>query len=219
MGSPLTPPPDTHKIYFLMLIGMLSCNIAFTNPAFAIPSQEEIAMSEELQKNSKKIYFAGGCFWGVEAYFARMRGVLDVSSGYSNGLTENPSYEDVTQNSSGHAETVEVSYDPEKISLETLIGRFFKIIDPLSLNRQGNDSGTQYRTGIYYIDKPDQAIIAKVVEEVQKKYTKAIVVEVIPLAQYFLAEDYHQDYLNKNPGGYCHINLGAFEDEMDADKP
>ena len=158
-------------------------------------------------KNIKKIYLAGGCFWGVEAYMKRINGVIDANSGYTNGITENPTYEDVIYNGTGHAETVEVIYNSEKISLETLLKYYFRIIDPTSLNKQGNDKGTQYRTGIYYTDLEDKEIIEKEITLLQKNYPKKIMVEVTPLIRFDLAEDYHQDYLKKNPNGYCHIDL------------
>ena len=158
-------------------------------------------------KNIKKIYLAGGCFWGVEAYMKRIDGVIDANSGYANGITENPTYEDVIYNGTGHAETVEVIYNSEKINLETLLKYYFRIIDPTSLNKQGNDKGTQYRTGIYYTDLEDKEIIEKEITLLQKNYPKKIMVEVMPLIRFDLAEDYHQDYLKKNPNGYCHIDL------------
>lgn len=158
-------------------------------------------------KNIKKIYLAGGCFWGVEAYMKRIDGVIDANSGYANGITENPTYEDVIYNGTGHAETVEVIYNSEKINLETLLKYYFRIIDPTSLNKQGNDKGTQYRTGIYYTDLEDKEIIEKEIILLQKNYPKKIMVEVMPLIRFDLAEDYHQDYLKKNPNGYCHIDL------------
>jgi peptide methionine sulfoxide reductase msrA/msrB len=155
----------------------------------------------------KEIYLAGGCFWGVEAYMSRIYGVYDVTSGYANGKTENPKYEDVLYNGSGHAETVHVRYDPDKVSLKTLLDYYFKVIDPTSINQQGNDRGQQYRTGIYYTSEADLPVIQSKIDEVASKFTKPIVVEVTPLRQYYLAEDYHQDYLEKNPNGYCHIDL------------
>ncbi|MGL5207871.1 bifunctional peptide-methionine (S)-S-oxide reductase MsrA/peptide-methionine (R)-S-oxide reductase MsrB [Cetobacterium sp.] len=158
-------------------------------------------------KNIKKIYLAGGCFWGVEAYMKRIDGVIDANSGYANGITENPTYVDVIYNGTGHAETVEVIYNSEKINLETLLKYYFRIIDPTSLNKQGNDKGTQYRTGIYYTDLEDKEIIEKEIILLQKNYPKKIMVEVMPLIRFDLAEDYHQDYLKKNPNGYCHIDL------------
>ncbi len=158
------------------------------------------------------IYFAGGCFWGTEAYLARIPGVYDATVGYANGNTENPTYKEVCNGNTGHAETVHVQYDPETISLEALTTQFFKIINPTSLNRQGNDIGGQYRSGIYYVNVADKDIITKVVSEEQQKYDKPIVTEVLPLANYYLAEDYHQDYLEKNPNGYCHVSFDSLKD-------
>lgn len=155
----------------------------------------------------REIYLAGGCFWGVEAYMLRVYGVYDVTSGYANGLTENPSYEDLIYNGSGHAETVHVRYDPAYTDLEVILTYYFRIIDPLSVNRQGPDVGVQYRTGIYYSDPEDLEVIAPFIEREQLKYDRPMAVEVEPLRHYYLAEAYHQDYLEKNPLGYCHINL------------
>ena len=155
----------------------------------------------------KEIYLAGGCFWGVEEYFSRIEGVLDTDVGYANGKTENPTYKQVCTGTTGHAETTHIKYDESKVSLKELLDRFFRIIDPTLLNRQGGDIGNQYRTGIYYVDPKDFDIIQEVVDETQKKYTKKIVTEVMSIDKYFSAEDYHQDYLKKNPGGYCHIDM------------
>ncbi|BEP28238.1 peptide-methionine (R)-S-oxide reductase MsrB [Helicovermis profundi] len=162
----------------------------------------------------KDIYLAGGCFWGVEAYMSRVYGVYDVSSGYANGLTENPSYEDLIYKNSGHAETVHIKYDPSLVTLETLLNYYFKIIDPTTLNQQGNDRGLQYRTGIYYTDSKELKTINDRVKKEQTLYSDPLVVEVLPLKQYFLAEDYHQDYLDKNPSGYCHINLNTVTEDL-----
>lgn len=158
------------------------------------------------------IYLAGGCFWGLEAYMSRIYGVYDVTSGYANGTTENPSYEDLIYRNSGHAETVHVKYDPDKVSLDVLLDYYFKVIDPTSLNKQGNDKGVQYRTGIYYTNEADKEIIDTRMAIEQKSYSKPIVVEVEPLVHYYLAEEYHQDYLEKNPNGYCHIDLFTVEE-------
>lgn len=166
-----------------------------------------VKSNDDIKSNIKDIYFAGGCFWGVEAYMEKIYGVIDATSGYANGKTQNPSYEDVVYRNTGHAETVHVKYDANKINLETLIKYYFKIIDPTTVNKQGNDRGTQYRTGIYYVDTEDEKIIEKEIKEEQKKYDKKIVVEVLPLKRFDLAEEYHQDYLKKNPYGYCHIDL------------
>ena len=159
--------------------------------------------------NHKDIYFAGGCFWGIEEYFSRIPGVYNVSSGYANGKTENPSYEDVIYRNTGHAETVHVEYDPSIVSLKTLTEQFFNIINPLSINMQGADKGTQYRTGIYYSDEADIGTIQEVFNTEQLKYKKEIVVEVLPLRNFYLAEEYHQDYLKKNPNGYCHVDFSS----------
>lgn len=160
----------------------------------------------------KEIYLAGGCFWGIEAYMERIYGVYDVTSGYANGKTENPKYEDLIYHNSGHAETVHVLYDPEKVTLRTLLTYYFKVIDPTSVNKQGNDRGVQYRTGIYYTNEADLPAINEAIAKEQKKYTQKIAVEVVPLQQFYLAEEYHQDYLEKNPNGYCHIDLNTVND-------
>lgn len=156
------------------------------------------------------IWFAGGCFWGVEAYFARIWGVAGTDVGYANGATEDTTYHDIAR--TGHAETVEIVYDPERVALSELLGYYLRIIDPTSLNKQGNDRGTQYRTGIYYTDPTDEPIIRAALAEEQKKHIAPVVVEVEPLRNYTSAEDYHQDYLDKNPGGYCHIDLTDIPD-------
>lgn len=163
--------------------------------------------------NLKDIWFAGGCFWGVEAYMARVYGVYDVTSGYANGNTENPTYEQVIRENTGHAEAVHVRYDPERVSLEKLVSQFFIIIDPTLLNQQGNDIGEQYRTAVYYGDETERAVIDKVAANEAPKYDKPIVTEIEPLEHYYLAEDYHQDYLEKNPDGYCHIEFDSLEDQ------
>lgn len=155
----------------------------------------------------KEIYLAGGCFWGVEEYFSRLEGVVDTGVGYANGSLENPSYKQVCTGTTGHTETAYIKYDENKTNLEILLERFFRIIDPTLLNRQGGDIGNQYRTGIYYTNVEDLETINKVIEEQSKKYKKPIVTEVLPLECYYDAEEYHQDYLKKNPGGYCHVDM------------
>lgn len=155
----------------------------------------------------KIIYFAGGCFWGVEAYFKTLQGVMNTQVGYANGRTQHPSYEDVCHRASGHAECVQVEYDETTISLKALLVAYFSIIDPTSLHRQGPDVGSQYRSGIYYADEQDTNCILDVMKDVQKAYKKPLVVEVVPLLQFYDAEEYHQDCLDKNSNGYCHINL------------
>ena len=171
--------------------------------------------SEGAPINTKTIYLAGGCFWGLEAYMERVDGVVDAISGYANGnpkLTD-PSYEQVIAGS-GHAETVKVVYDADKIDLERVLKYYLRVIDPTSLNKQGNDRGVQYRTGIYYTDAADKAVAEQALENAASKYSKPLVVENEPLQNFSLAEEYHQDYLAKNPNGYCHIDLSLADDKI-----
>ncbi|CUQ29572.1 peptide-methionine (S)-S-oxide reductase MsrA [Clostridium baratii] len=155
----------------------------------------------------KEIVFGGGCFWGVQEFMSRLKGVKKTEVGYANGRGENPTYEDICNNNTYYAEVCKILYDENEISLENILEEFWSIIDPTILNRQGNDIGSQYRTGIYYTDKTDIEIIEKSKNKEQNKYSKKIVTEVKPLEKYYKAEEYHQDYLKKNPGGYCHIKL------------
>lgn len=171
--------------------------------------QEEPMMNND---NLHTIYLAGGCFWGIEAYMKKLPGVRDTDVGYANGNTENPTYEQVCYDNTGHAETVKVVYDPALISTEQLLDGFFKVVDPTSINRQGNDRGSQYRSGIYYVDEADKAIAESAAARQKENYKDPVVTEILPLNQFYLAEDYHQDYLDKNPGGYCHINLNATDE-------
>ena len=160
----------------------------------------------------REIFFAGGCFWGVESYFFQVPGVRSATVGYANGDTANPSYQEVCTGKTGHAETVHLVYDLDQVSLQTLTEHFFLIINPLTLNRQGNDSGSQYRSGVYYTDESDLELLQQVRDAEQEKYTAPIQTELLPLRCYYLAEDYHQDYLEKNPGGYCHIDFSSLAD-------
>ena len=158
-----------------------------------------------------EIYLAGGCFWGLEEYFSRISGVLQTSVGYANGQVETTNYHLIKE--TDHAETVQVIYDEKVVSLREILLYYFRVIDPLSVNQQGNDRGRQYRTGIYYLDEADLPTINTVVREQELLIGRKIAVEVEKLRHYILAEDYHQDYLKKNPGGYCHIDV------RDAEKP
>ena len=159
----------------------------------------------------KEIYLAGGCFWGIEHYFKQIRGVVETEVGFANGHLDNPSYKQVKHGDTGFAETVRIKYDPSAVSLELLLDLYFKSIDPLSLNKQGEDEGTQYRTGIYYVDPSDLTVIDKVYGAVEKALGQPLAVEKIPLQNFYTAEEYHQDYLDKNPGGYCHLPAALFE--------
>ena len=158
-----------------------------------------------------EIYLAGGCFWGLEEYFSRISGVLQTSVGYANGQVETTNYQLIKE--TDHAETVQVVYDEKAVSLREILLYYFRVIDPLSVNQQGNDRGRQYRTGIYYLEEADLPTINTVVREQELLIGRKIAVEVEKLRHYILAEDYHQDYLKKNPGGYCHIDV------RDAEKP
>jgi peptide methionine sulfoxide reductase msrA/msrB len=167
-------------------------------------------------KNIKEIYFAGGCFWGTEHLFQLIRGVVGTEVGYANGKIENPTYEQVVSHTTGFTEAVKVKYDADEVNLPLLIDVFFKSIDPTTLNRQGNDIGDNYRTGIYTTDGEAEEIVKTEVAKLAKNYDKPVVVETIPLQNFYKAEDYHQDYLVKNPGGYCHIPLSVFEEAKKA---
>ena len=160
---------------------------------------------------TKDIYLAGGCFWGSEHYFKQIEGVVDTEVGFANGHTENPTYKEVYTDETGYAETVHVRYAPDMVSLEFLLRMFFKAIDPTSLNKQGHDEGTRYRTGIYYTDAADLTIINKVYDDEQQHYAQPLVVERQSLKRFYTAEENHQDYLDKNPTGYCHLPQSLFE--------
>lgn len=169
--------------------------------------------SDMMPEKLSELYLAGGCFWGVESYMSQINGVYDVTSGYANGEGEDPSYQDVIKGDRGFVEAVHVQYDPMQVTLQKLLTDFFRVIDPTSENKQGNDVGIQYRTGIYYTDEEDLKIIQTAVSNETEKYNKDIVTEVLPLENYYLAEEYHQDYLVKNPNGYCHIDMGLLEEQ------
>lgn len=157
----------------------------------------------------KEIYVAGGCFWGVEAYFKQIPGIKKTKVGYANSKVINPTYEEVCAEETGAVETTYLAYNPKVISLEQILGFFFRIIDPTTLNRQGNDRGSQYRTGIYYTDPSDAPIIKRALTALQKLYSRRIMVEQKELVNFYDAENYHQEYLLKNPYGYCHVDLNA----------
>lgn len=159
----------------------------------------------------KKIILAGGCFWGVEAYFKMLRGVTDTQVGYVNGNYANPTYEDVCEEKATHAEAVYIEYNEHEITLEKLLEHLFRIIDPTSINKQGHDEGIQYRTGIYYYDEADRVIAEAFLKKEQQHYRLPIAVELEQERGFFDAETYHQDYLDKNPFGYCHVNFSVMK--------
>ena len=176
-----------------------------------------------------EIYFAGGCFWGTEHFFKQIHGVTLTEAGYANGNADwreavkgsgaparmdgdgGPSYRQVCTDKIGFAETVRVVYDPGVVSLKFLLEMYFAAIDPTTLNRQGHDEGSQYRTGIYYLSDKDLPVIEKAMEEERRKHEVPLVTEVLPLEDFYNAEEYHQDYLDKNPDGYCHLPVSLFE--------
>ena len=165
---------------------------------------------KEILQFMKEIYLAGGCFWGTEHFFKQIEGVIETEVGYANGITKNPTYKDVCTDKTKFAETVRIVYDPQKVGLRFLLNMFFKAIDPVSVNQQGHDKGTQYRTGIYYTDESDIKIIEDIYQQQQAKYSQPLAVEKLPLTNFYSAEDYHQDYLDKNPDGYCHLPIELF---------
>ena len=152
----------------------------------------------------RRIYLAGGCFWGMQKFFDQFEGVLSTQVGYANGPDRAPTYQEVCRNS-GHAETVRIDYDEGKLSLDKLLDLFFLVIDPLSVNNQGGDEGIQYRTGVYYTNPDQLPMIQAAYEKEAAKVGSPLAVELLPLTNFFPAEEYHQKYLDKNPGGYCHI--------------
>ncbi len=160
---------------------------------------------------TKNIFLAGGCFWGTEHFFKQIEGVTNTEVGFANGSTDNPTYEEVYTDTTGYAETVRIEYDDTVVNLEFLLQMFFKAIDPISLNKQGHDEGTRYRTGVYYTSEADLPIIKKVFTDEQQKLDAPIAVEVEPLQNFYPADERHQDYLDKNPNGYCHLPVELFE--------
>ena len=153
------------------------------------------------------IYLAGGCFWGMQGYFDRLKGVLDSSVGYANSKIANPSYDLVCSGASGAVETLKLEYDESALSLREIIERFLSIIDPCALNYQGNDRGTQYRNGVYYEDSQSESVIRECLKKWEQGQNRKAVTEILPLTNFYEAESYHQKYLEKNPNGYCHIDI------------
>lgn len=209
-----------------LLLGCACQHTTNKNKTEAVPSNEimennnqqmitEVNAEKEAEKansGTANLYFAGGCFWGTEHFFKQIRGVISTEVGYANGTLQHaPSYEEVCSGNTGFAETVKIVYNPQVVDLKLLLQLYFKTIDPTSLNKQGNDVGDQYRTGIYYTDAGVKTTIDEAIAALAKNYKKPIVVEVSPLQNFYKAEEYHQDYLDKNPRGYCHIPTKLFE--------
>lgn len=201
---------NKNKIFIaVLLLLLIVLSFKFLKKDFTETSnnkdKEEVSADVKDVKNKNEIYLAGGCFWGVEGYFKKIPGVIDTSVGYANGKTNSTNYKNLKK--TDHAETVKIIYDKDIISLQELLEHYFRIIEPTSINKQGNDKGRQYRTGIYYTNKNDKLVINEIIRQKQEDYDEKIAVEVAALNNFILGEDYHQDYLDKNPGGYCHINL------------
>lgn len=168
---------------------------------------------------TKDLYLAAGCFWGAEHYLKRIRGVVKTEAGYANGNISHPTYREVYTDTTGYAEAVHVTYDPDVLGLERLVQIYFMAIDPTSVNKQGEDEGTRYRTGIYYSDPADLPSILKICDRVSGEIKAPLAVEVKPLKNFYRAEDYHQNYLEKNPQGYCHISAALMEFARTANEP
>ena len=164
----------------------------------------------------KEIYLAGGCYWGVEKYISNIKGVMETTVGFANGDTEHPTYEQVRYQNTGHAETVKVRYDETKLSLPAILKLFYEIIDPTSVDKQGEDEGHQYRTGIYFTAPEDETVIAASLKELAEELRshdiiEPLAIEACPLIHFYDAEEYHQKYLDKNPNGYCHVPIAQIQ--------
>lgn len=165
----------------------------------------------------RTIYLAGGCYWGVEKYISSIPGVRATEVGFANGQVEAPAYVQVKKGDTGHSETVRVEYEDGILPLEKLLRLFFRIIDPTSFEKQGEDVGNQYRTGVYWTDAADEAIVRAELAALQSQCAAPVVVENCPLHCFYPAEEYHQKYLDKTPGGYCHVPWDAIERVKDVD--
>lgn len=159
----------------------------------------------------KEIYLAGGCYWGVEKYISNIKGVLETTVGFANGNTDHPTYEQVRYHNTGHAETVKAVYDETSVPLEVLLKLFYLIIDPTSVDKQGEDEGHQYRTGIYFTEEGDASIIRESLRKLEQQVGEPLAIEACPLEHFYDAEEYHQKYLDKNPGGYCHVPIARIQ--------
>lgn len=192
---------------FAKILPVIACALLFT----ACRAQNNERKAEMNISKNKRVCFAGGCFWGTEHFMKQIDGVEQTEVGYANSTVPTPTYKEVCTGRTHAAEAVMVTYDTARVDLPFLIELYFMTIDPTSVNRQGNDIGTQYRTGIYYTSEAQKPIIEHEVAALADRYGRRLAVEVLPLENFYPAEDYHQDYLDKNPGGYCHIDPKLFE--------
>ena len=200
------------KKQFLLWTSAAAGVVALFFAGRSVQSRTRATQNHTAGEKTKTIYFAGGCFWGTEHFFKQIRGVVSTEVGYANGKADKaPTYEQVSTDKTGFAETVRVVYEPTQITLPKLIELYFQTIDPTSLNRQGNDHGSQYRTGIYYADASDAEAIHQAITHLATRLGQPVAVEEGPLQNFYPAEAYHQDYLDKNPGGYCHIPAALFQ--------
>lgn len=207
------------KLSLIFILLLLSISYCSQKQDLYSQTNKSKLKEGKVNKNMKTAIIGGGCFWCLEAVYEKMKGVSDVVSGYSGGQTKNPDYDSVCSGSTGHAEVVQITYDPKITSYEEILKVFFKIHDPTTLNRQGNDVGTQYRSVIYYHDEEQKKLAHKAIDEAKKSWGDKIVTEVTKLDIFYPAEDYHQDYFANNPGkGYCVFvvapKLKKFEDEF-----
>ena len=191
---------------------MLSPRNISASKAPNVQLPEEIIQQNQKGKDEAEIYLAGGCFWGTELLMRNVPGVVSVEVGYSNGATKNPTYREVC-NGSGHAESAHVIYAPQYVSLTKILDVYFQSIDPTLINRQGKDHGAQYRTGIYFRNPADEETVKASLEKLQGSFFNPVVVECEPIKNFYRAEEEHQEYLLKNPNGYCHISRNLIDEQ------
>lgn len=209
------------RIHHQLLVSVAALGLAFGLALTSCARTQRNTQTPTTMNDTATLYFAGGCFWGTEHFFKQINGVLDTRVGYANGHTENPTYEQVCGHNTGFAEAVEVKYDPQRLPLTLLVQLFFRTVDPTSVNRQGGDVGPQYRTGIYYTDPELRPMLMAEKAKLAAAIGRPVAIEVEPLHNFYAAEDYHQDYLDVHPGGYCHVPSALFEEvrKANADTP
>jgi len=209
----------------IFILSLIVSGVFYVSGCRQVESKEIVEVKSETEgkalKNIKTAVLGGGCFWSIEAIFSQLKGVVDAEAGYAGGFKENPTYEEMNQNDTGHAEVVKVTFDPEIISYNKLLEVFFYVHDPTTLNRQGNDVGAQYRSIILYADTEQEKSARTYIKDLegQKVYQDPIVTEVEPLDKYFTAEDYHQEYFENNSSqSYCAVvvapKVEKFEDKF-----